>query len=60
MIIEFYPEKSAANKIKHGIDFVEAQILWEDVNLLEAPARTDGEPRFLAIGKVGQKHWAAI
>jgi uncharacterized protein len=60
MDFEFDPDKSAANKIKHGIDFVESQLLWADMNLLEVPARTDGEPRFLAIGKIGGKHWAAI
>ena len=31
----FDPAKSAANKLKHGIDFIEAQALWEDVNRIE-------------------------
>jgi hypothetical protein len=26
---EFDPGKSAANREKHGIDFVEAQVLWQ-------------------------------
>ena len=60
MDFEFDPDKSDANKIKHGIDFVEAQLLWDDSNLLEVPARTDGEARFLAIGEISGKHWAAI
>jgi uncharacterized DUF497 family protein len=41
---EFNPENSSANKLKHGIDFVEAQALWLDEALIEAPARTDNEP----------------
>lgn len=58
MEFEFDPAKSAANKAKH--DFEEAQALWRDPGLLEAPARTEDEPRFLAIGKIGDVHWSAI
>ena len=34
MMFEFDPEKSAANKRKHGIDFREAQALWGDPDAL--------------------------
>ncbi len=37
---EFDSEKSAANKAKHGIDFVEAQEIWSDAGPLEIPARS--------------------
>ena len=57
---EFDPEKSAKNKKKHGIDFIEAQSLWDDPDLLEVPAKTEDEPRFLVIGRIGPKHWSAI
>jgi uncharacterized protein len=57
---EFDPEKSSANKAKHGIDFIEAQALWLDEALIEAPARTDDEPRFLVVGRIGVRHWSAI
>jgi uncharacterized DUF497 family protein len=60
MIFEFDPKKSDANKNKHGIDFVEAQELWNDPDLLEIPAKTTDEPRFLVIGKIGEKHWTGI
>jgi hypothetical protein len=56
---EFDPEKSSANKAKHGIDFVEAQALWLDEALMEAPARTDDEPRFLVVGRISGRHWSA-
>ena len=56
---EFDPEKSAANKAKHGIDFVEAQAIWMDAALVEAPARTEDEPRYLVIGQIGDRHWSA-
>lgn len=60
MEFEFDEQKSRANKSKHGIDFVEAQSLWEDIDLLEIPARTEDEPRAMVIGKIGDKHWSAI
>jgi uncharacterized protein len=60
MDFEFDSEKSRANKGKHGIDFNEAQELWEDSNLIEIPAKTDDEPRFLVIGHIGEKMWSGI
>ena len=60
MEYEFDKQKSRVNKAKHGIDFVEAQTLWEDIDLLEIPARTDDEPRTIVIGRIGDKHWSAI
>ena len=60
MGFEYDPEKSAANKAKHGIDFDEAQELWDDPWLLEAPARTEDEPRFIVIGRIGRQHWVAV
>lgn len=60
MEFEFDPHKSASNKVKHGIDFEEAQELWNDPHLLEIEARSSDEPRFLLIGKIRGKHWSAI
>ncbi len=60
MAFEFDPRKSAANLEKHGIDFVEAQRLWEDPALLEIPARTEDEPRWLIIGRIDAKLWSAV
>jgi uncharacterized protein len=59
-MIEFDEEKSHANARKHGIDFVAAQALWSDPNLIEIPARTVDEPRFLVIGRINGKHWSAV
>jgi uncharacterized DUF497 family protein len=57
---EFDAEKSKSNRTKHGIDFVEAQILWRDPMLLEIAAKTDDEPRYLVIGLIDGKHWSAV
>jgi len=60
MEFEFDERKSKANKAKHGIDFVEAQALWDDVDLLQIPTRTEDELRNIVVGRIGEKHWSAI
>jgi hypothetical protein len=60
MEFEFDPQKSQANKKKHGIDFYEAQALWDDPDLIEIPVRTSDEPRFLIIAKISGKHWSGV
>ena len=52
--------KSQTNYKKHGIDFIQAQELWEDPQRLEIPAKTTDEPRVILIGKVQGKRWSAI
>ena len=60
MQFEFDPIKSKNNKKKPGIDFIEAQVLWDDPDLLEIPARTTDEQRFLIVGKIEAKHWSGV
>lgn len=60
MEIEFDPNKNVVNKEKHGIDFVEAQALWDDPDLIEIPVKAVDEPRFLVIGRIGEKYWSGI
>jgi uncharacterized DUF497 family protein len=65
MGFEYDPAKSDENKRKHGIDFEEAQALWDDPALVEIPARASDEPRWLLIGKInlgeiGEKLWSAF
>jgi len=57
---EFDPKKSTSNLKKHGIDFQEAQSLWEDPYVIEIPANSDDEPRSLVIGRIEGKHWSAV
>ena len=57
---EFDETKSQANLLKHGINFVDAQQLWNDPMLLEIPAKTEDEPRFLMIGLINTKLWSAV
>lgn len=60
MEFAFDPGKSAANLKKHGSDVLAAQAIWDDPALQETPARTRGEPRFLVIGRLHDKHCSAV
>jgi hypothetical protein len=60
MEFEYDWRKSEINRRKHGIDFERAQRLWEDPGLVILPSRFPDEPRFLAIGRIGNVHWTAI
>ena len=60
MMFEFDKEKSDRNKEKHGIDFLQAQEIWEDPDCVMIPARTIDESRLLLIGKYESKIWSAI
>ena len=58
---EFDERKSElSNKRKHGIDSVEAQVLWEDPDRIEVPAKTQVEKRFVLTGKIDKAHWSAV
>ena len=56
---EFDPAKSAANRDKHGIDFVEAQALWYGTASVR-PLPHAGEDRLLRVSRIGLKIWAAV
>ncbi len=57
---EFDEKKSKINLEKHGIDFISAQRLWDDPDLLEVPAKTVDEPRAIVIGIMAGKHWSGV
>jgi len=60
MEFELDPHKSKRNNGKHGIDFYEAQALWDDPDFIEIPVKTNDELRFLVIGKISGKHWPGV
>ena len=59
MQFEFDPQKSRSNRVKHGIDFVEAQALWKSKVVLLG-AKDVFEKRYIVIGTIGSEHWSAI
>ena len=57
---EFDGTKSLSNQNKHGLSFEEIQVLWQDPDLIEIPAMSEGEARYLVVGKIADKHWSAV
>jgi uncharacterized DUF497 family protein len=60
MKFDFDKNKSESNLKKHGIDFIEAQVIWDDPDRLEIPAKSISEERYMLIGKVKDKLWSVI
>lgn len=59
-MFEFDPEKSNSNKLKHGIDFIDGQKLWDDPERLIIPAKTIDEKQYVLIGEIEGVFWSAI
>jgi len=60
MIFEWDKEKSRSNFKKHGIDFETARKIWFDENRIEIEAPYPIEKRWIVIGAIEGKVWAAI
>ena len=61
MKFEYDENKSKINKEKHGIDFLEAQNLWQDENALVVPANiVDEEVRYALISVFKNKCYLVI
>ena len=52
--------KSELNEAKHGISFDDAIGLWGDVNMVAVRASRNGEPRWVALARMGGRVWAAV
>lgn len=59
-MFEYDPDKSAANKIKHGIDFEEAKKLWIDDKRVVFLTNYIEEKRFILTAKWDRKLWTAV
>ena len=57
---EFNTTKRCTNFDKHGINFIAAQALWADPDILQVKAKSEGEQRFLVIGMIAEKYWSAV
>ena len=60
MKFEYDTNKSLLNKQKHGIDFEEAKLLWNDDKMVEIKTSFEDEERFINIGKINSKVYAVI
>ena len=60
MEFEYDEHKSATNKMKHGINFEEAQEPWDSITVA-IPTKSGNDPeRQLVLGTIRDKHWSAI
>lgn len=59
-LFEFDKKKSQGNLAKHGIDFTDAQKIWDDPDFIEVQAKSDDETRFMVIGRISEIHWSGI
>jgi uncharacterized DUF497 family protein len=59
-VFEYDPEKSEANRLKHGIDFEAAQALWQDDRKVTGPTNSPEEPRWMIVGMIEGKLWSAV
>jgi uncharacterized DUF497 family protein len=57
---EFDSEKNTRNKIKHGIDFVEAQELWLEKRIEIEAKLGGGEIRYAVLGTIKRLHYTII
>lgn len=60
MEFEYDPSKSESNRRKHGVDFEEAQALWDGPVLSATTYAGNDDERTLTIGAIGGKCWTAI
>ena len=60
MDFEFDIKKSGSNKTKHGLDFDEASLVWDDENMVVLHSKHIGESRFLALGRIYNKIWTVV
>jgi len=60
MNYEYDGNKSLSNKQKHGIDFEEAKLLWNDDRMVEILTTYEDEERFINIGKINTKFYTVV
>ena len=60
MTFDFDPAKSRRNFENHGIDFEEAQRLWDGNHVVIPAKNVQGEGRFAILGKIESKVYVGI
>lgn len=60
MRFEFDPKKSRLNWERHGIDFEDAQALWEEFHVVVPARAVAGEERHMLVAMMDGDCWAAV
>ena len=57
---EYDPEKSESNRDRHGIDFAEAQKLWDGPHIIIPAKNIMEESRSAILGHIGKHVYMAV
>ncbi len=57
---EYNLKNSKSNEKRHGIDFIRTQKLWDSTHVIIPAKNVKGERRYLILGKIREKCYAAI
>lgn len=57
---EYDPNKSRENERRHGINFVQAQELWDSTHIIIPAKNVSWENRYAIVGKIKGKIYIAI
>ena len=60
MKFKYNESKSKSNKEKHGVDFEDAKLVWEDEERTEIKTLFSAETRYLNIGKINNKLYTVV
>ena len=60
MKYEYDNNKNLSNKHKHGIDFEEAKLIYNDDKMIEITTSYENEERIINIGKINSKFYTVI
>lgn len=60
MAFEWDPNKTIANEAKHGINFRQAEAIWNDPWRTVIQTNTIGEQRFMTTGMIADRYWTFI
>ena len=60
MKFDYDENTSKSNRLKHGIDFEEAKLLWNSEALIVPANTTNNEIRYALISKLNNKCYVAI
>jgi uncharacterized DUF497 family protein len=60
MKFKYNESKSKSNKEKHGVDFEDAKLVWEDEERTEVKTLFSAETRYINIGKINNKLYTVV
>lgn len=60
MRFDYDPSKSRKNLERHGIDFMDAQQLWDNPHVIVPAKYVDGEERYAILGEIRRLIYVAI